>query len=63
MVHQFQKLFLKILTNAIYVEAGSFDGMYDIYNYREDSPTTDNGTPLKYFPFLHLYREQTELGY
>jgi len=32
------------------LKAGSFDGMYDIYNYREDSPTTDSGTPLKYFP-------------
>ena len=32
------------------LQGGSFDGMYDIYNYREDSPTTDAGTPLKYFP-------------
>lgn len=32
------------------LQGGTFDGMYDIYNYREDSPTTDNGTPLKYFP-------------
>ena len=32
------------------LQGGSFDGMYDIYNYREDSPATDNGTPLKYFP-------------
>ena len=24
--------------------------MIDLYEYREDSPTTDNGTPLKYFP-------------
>jgi len=32
------------------LKAGSFDGMYDIYNYREDKPTTDSGTPLKYFP-------------
>ena len=21
-----------------------------MYEYREDSPTTDNGTPMKYFP-------------
>ena len=32
------------------LQGGSFDGMYDIYNYREDNPTTDAGTPLKYFP-------------
>jgi hypothetical protein len=32
------------------LKAGSFDGMYDIYNYREDTPTTDSGTPMKYFP-------------
>jgi len=32
------------------LQGGSFDGMYDIYNYREDSPTTDAGTPMKYFP-------------
>ena len=29
---------------------GTFNGMIDMYEMREDSPTTDNGTPLKYFP-------------
>ena len=29
--------------------------MIDMYESREDSPTTDNGTPLKYFPKLYLY--------
>ena len=38
------------------LQGGSFDGMYDIYNYREDNPTTDAGTPLKYFP-SYVFRE------
>jgi hypothetical protein len=32
------------------LKAGSFNGMIDMYESREDSPSTDNGTPLKYFP-------------
>ena len=32
------------------LKAGSFNGMIDMYENREDKPTTDNGTPLKYFP-------------
>lgn len=32
------------------LKAGSFNGMIDMYENREDSPTTDSGTPLKYFP-------------
>ena len=35
---------------SIQIEDGSFNGMIDMYEDREDSPTTDNGTPLKYFP-------------
>ena len=31
-------------------KGGSFNGMEDIYEYRNDNPTTDNGTPMKYFP-------------
>jgi hypothetical protein len=31
-------------------KAGRFDGMHDIYGYRDDSVTTDNGTDLCYFP-------------
>ena len=30
--------------------------MIDLYEYREDSPTTDNGTPFKVFSFLYLYK-------
>ena len=32
------------------MKAGKFDGMYDIYEYREDEVETKNGTPMKYFP-------------
>ena len=32
------------------MKAGKFDGMYDIYEYREDKVETKNGTPMKYFP-------------
>ena len=32
------------------LKAGSFNGMIDMYEDREDSPSTDNGTPMKYFP-------------
>ena len=32
------------------LQGGTFNGMIDLYEYREDSPTTDNGTPMKNFP-------------
>jgi hypothetical protein len=32
------------------LKGGSFNGMIDLYESREDSPTTDNGTDMKYFP-------------
>lgn len=35
-------------TNSL--KAGNFDGMYDIYNYREDKLTTDNGTRIVGLP-------------
>jgi len=44
------------------LQGGSFDGMYDIYNYREDSPTTDNGTPLKYFPSYVFINNKPKWG-
>jgi hypothetical protein len=28
-------------------QEGRFDGMYDIYEYSDDTMTTDNGTPIK----------------
>ena len=32
------------------LQGGTINGKIDMYEYREDSPTTDNGTPMKYFP-------------
>jgi len=32
------------------LQGGTFNGMIDMYESREDSPTTDNGTDMKYFP-------------
>jgi len=31
-------------------KAGSFNGMYDTYEYRDDKPSTDGGTRMDYFP-------------
>ena len=42
--------FQKIETWKGVLQGGTFNGMIDMYEMREDSPTTDNGTPLKYFP-------------
>jgi len=39
---------IKLFANSF--KAGRFDGMYDMYEYRDDKPTTDNGTELDYFP-------------
>ena len=39
---------IQIFANSF--KAGRFDGMYDCYEYREDSVTTDNGTQMDYFP-------------
>ena len=41
----------KRISNWKYIlQAGSFNGMIDMYEDREDKPTTDSGTALKYFP-------------
>lgn len=41
----------KRISNWKYIlQGGTFNGMIDMYEMREDSPTTDSGTPLKYFP-------------
>jgi len=39
---------INAFTNSL--KAGSFDGMYDIYNYREDKLHTDNGTRIAGLP-------------
>ena len=45
-----QNIFEQISEWESKLKGGSFNGMIDMYESREDSPTTDNGTPLKYFP-------------
>ena len=45
-----QNVFEQIDTFANQFKAGSFNGMIDMYEYNEDTKTTDNNTPLKYFP-------------
>jgi hypothetical protein len=41
----------KRISNWKYIlQGGTFNGMIDMYEDREDKPTTDSGTPMKYFP-------------
>ena len=45
MVHQLTQLSLNRYPNWEYkLKGGTFNGMIDMYESREDSPTTDNGT-------------------
>lgn len=44
------------------LKAGKFDGMYDIYEYREDKVETKNGTPLKYFPSYIFVENRPKWG-
>lgn len=44
------------------LKGGSFDGMYDIYEYREDKVETKNGTPLKYFPSYVFVENRAKWG-
>ena len=37
---------------------GTFNGMIDMYEMREDSPTTDNGTPMNIFLMFLLIINQ-----
>ena len=43
-------------------KAGRFDGMYDIYEYREDKISTDNGTKFKYFPSYVFVTNRAPFG-
>ena len=43
-------VFQKIESFSNQFKAGSFNGMIDMYEYNEGTKTTDNNTPLKYFP-------------
>lgn len=44
------------------LQGGTFNGMIDMYEYREDSPTTDNGTPMKYFPSYVFVNNKPKWG-
>ena len=44
------------------LSGGSFNGMEDIYEYREDELTTDNGMALKYFPSYIFIDNQPKWG-
>ena len=55
-------IFEKISEWKHILQGGTFDGMYDIYNYREDSPATDAGTPLKYFPSYVFIENKPKWG-
>jgi len=47
---------INAFTNQL--KAGSFDGMYDIYEYREDKLTTDNGTRIVGLPsYIFVYNK------
>ena len=43
-------------------KAGSFNGMEDIYEYNEGTKTTDNNTPLKYFPSYVFCKNAPQWG-
>jgi len=43
-------------------KAGRFDGMYDIYEYRNDEVKSDNGTQLKYFPSYIFVENKPKWG-
>ena len=43
-------------------KAGSFNGMEDIYEYNSDTKTTDNNTPLKYFPSYVFCKNEAKWG-
>ena len=44
------------------LQGGNFNGMEDIYEYREDELTTDNGMMLKYFPSYIFIENQPKWG-
>ena len=44
------------------LKAGRFDGMYDIYEYKDEVITTENGTPLKYFPSYIFVENKPKWG-
>ena len=43
-------------------KAGSFNGMIDMYEDREDTLSSDNGTPFKYFPSYVFVENRPSYG-
>jgi len=44
------------------LQAGSFNGMEDIYEYKDDKVTTDKGMELKYFPSYIFIENKPKWG-
>ena len=57
-----QNIFEQIDSFGNQFKAGSFNGMEDIYEYNSDTKTTDNNTPLKYFPSYVFCKNEAKWG-
>ena len=57
-----QNIFEQISEFGNQFKAGSFNGMEDIYEYNEGTKTTDNNTPLKYFPSYVFVKNAPQWG-
>ena len=57
-----QNIFEQIDSFSNQFKAGSFNGMEDIYEYNEGTKTTDNNTPLKYFPSYVFCKNEAKWG-
>ena len=57
-----ENTFSKIKQWKHILQGGNFNGMEDIYEYREDSLTTDNGMALKYFPSYIFIENKPKWG-
>jgi len=54
--------FKKIQEWEYILKAGKFNGMIDMYETREDSVSTEKGTPLKYFPSYIFIENKPKWG-
>jgi len=54
--------FQKISNWKHILQGGTFNGMIDMYEDREDSPSTDAGTPMKYFPSYVFIENKPKWG-
>jgi len=57
-----QNIYEQISEFSNQFKAGSFNGMEDIYEYNEGTKTTDNNTPLKYFPSYVFCKNAPQWG-